>query len=202
MNSTLSRAVTAALLLAALAGCSGTSDSDDEQSGGPSDAGTSAPVVTVTSVASLTGDLDQTAQDQMSQAVTEVVDGWLDAAYLGEFPRTDLSDAFADFTTGAAQRAQSQLDLMSNASLSGEASAVSRTVSLDVLAVGQKAVGVTATVDLVYGGDAADGEVTGSLDLTPTDAGWRVFGFEISNQPALAAHAESATATASEGADQ
>ncbi|MFT4286651.1 hypothetical protein [Nocardioides sp.] len=187
MNIRFTTTVTAALTGLALtggllAGCSGSDGGGTPGAGGSAGGETPAPVVTVTTVGALTGDLDQAGQDQVSEEVGTVVDGWLDGAYLGDFPRTDFTDAFASFTPGAAERAQQQLDLMTNASLTAEATveAVSRSVSLDILAVKDKAVGVTASVDLVL---AAGEEISGTLDLTPTNGGWQVFGFEITRTP-------------------
>lgn len=209
MNMRFARVVTATLtaaaLAAALAGCNGGDDRSSGEAGpgspgspGSSGSAGSQAVVTVTTVDTLTGQLDQTAQEQLAGAVTSVVDDWFEGAYLGDFPRADFTTAFAGFTPGAAKLARKQVALMTNAVVSDQieaAEAVSRSVSLDVLAVEQKAAGVTATVDLVFttsggSGQTAEGstegsteEVTGTLDLTPAGSGWKVFGFDITRAP-------------------
>jgi len=144
-------------------------------------------------VATVTGRLPADGRDALAEAVGSVVDDWLDAAYLGDFPRSDYSAAFAGFTAGAATKAQDDLALMSNAAISDridEATETSRSVSLDVLAVKQRPVGVTATVDLAFettGALAGPQEVTGTLDLTPDGDGWKVFAFDITRTPAAPA---------------
>jgi hypothetical protein len=59
-----------------------------------------------------------------------------------------------------------------------------RVVRLDVFAPGHRASGATAGVELVMVGVGAAGAaselvVTGDLYLTKTDAGWRIFGFDL-----------------------
>jgi hypothetical protein len=174
----------------ALAGCSGGSDDEPAGTGASSSPSATAEVTTTAEVTKVTGKLDAAGRDALAQAVTSVVDQWMDGAYLGDFPRTDYSAAFAGFTTGAAAKAQRNLALMTNSGISDRietAEATRRSVSLDVLSVKQKPVGVTATVDLAFdtaGTLAGAQEVTGTLDLTPDGAGWKVFGFEISRSAA------------------
>jgi hypothetical protein len=143
-------------------------------------------------VAKVTGRLPAQRRDRVAQQVGAVVDGWLDHAYLGDFPRSDYAAAFTGFTAGAAAKAQHELALMTNAAISGridQATATKRSVALDVLAVGQRPVGVTATVDLAFrttGAAAGTQQVTGTLDLTPDGDGWKIFGYRISRTPATA----------------
>lgn len=179
-----------------LAGCS--DGSGEKQAGSAPRPSTSAstgadPAVGPAVVTTVTGRLPAQRRTALAEAITAVVDGWLDGAYLGDFPRADYAPAFTGFTAGAAARAQRQLALMSNAAVSDridEASATRRSISLDVLAVGQQPVGVTATVDLAFrttGELAAAQEVSGTLDLTPVGGGWRIFGYRVSRTPVAAA---------------
>ena len=179
----------AVVLSSGLAGCSG----DDDKQEKPSAAASPSPVTTQTSVAALTGRLTPDAQEQLTAAVTKVVDDWFDAAFLGDFPRSDYAPAFGAFTDGAATKARQHLDLLTGAAIADRidhAEATARTVGLDVLAVKGKPVGVTATVDLAFattGTLAGPQRVTGTLDLTPVDGQWRVFGFDIASTTATAA---------------
>ncbi|GAA1967456.1 hypothetical protein GCM10009798_29760 [Nocardioides panacihumi] len=177
----------------ALAGCSG--GSDEKPAGGgatstPSPSAEPAKVTTQAAVATVTGNLGAARRETLAAAVAKVVDGWLDGAYLGDFPRADYKAAFAGFTPGAAGKAQRDLALMTNSAISDritKAEATKRSISLDVLSVKQRAVGVTATVDLTFettGALAGAQEITGTLDLTPDGAGWKIFGFDISRRQA------------------
>jgi len=201
-------AATAAVLACgvALAGCS--SGRDDRQAGAapkpsPSASASSDPAPTQAVLATVTGRLPADRRAALTKAVTAVVDGWLDGAYLGDFPRSDYAPAFAGFTAGAAAKAQRQLALMSNAPVSDRidsATATRRSISLDVLAVGRRAVGVTARVDLAFGTTgrlAGPQEVTGTLDLTPAAGGWKVFGYRVSRTPVPAATAPASPAVSS-----
>ncbi|SFB72870.1 hypothetical protein SAMN04487968_101181 [Nocardioides terrae] len=203
--------VLAAILVSGitLAGCS-TGDHDERsgdasaRSDGASD-GADAATAARAQVATVTGRLPAAGRDALAEAVGSVVDDWLDAAYLGDFPRSDYSAAFAAFTPGAAVKAQGDLALMTNAAISDrldKADATSRSVSLDVLAVKQKPVGVTATVDLAFETEGAltgPQEVTGTLDLTPDGDGWKVFAFDITRTPAAPAAPASPTETPESG---
>lgn len=177
----------------ALTGCSGKSD-DKPAAGGPtstsSPSAAPAKVTTQAVVATVTGNLGATGRDALAAAIAKVVDGWLDGAYLGDFPRADYKAAFAGFTPGAAGKAQRDLKLMTNAAISDRidtAEATKRSITLDVLSVKQRPVGVTATVDLTFqttGALAGVQEITGTLDLTPDRSGWKIFGFDVSRRQA------------------
>jgi hypothetical protein len=177
----------------ALTGCSG--KSDDKPTGGgatstPSPSAAPAAVTTQAAVAKVTGQLGAAGRVALAAAITKVVDGWLDGAYLGDFPRADYKTAFAGFTPGAAGKAQRDLKLMTNAAISDRittAEATKRSISLDVLSIKQRPVGVTATVDLTFettGALAGAQRITGTVDLTPDRSGWQIFGFDISRRQA------------------
>jgi hypothetical protein len=176
-----------------LAGCSGGSDDKPGGDRSTSTAGAStsaAPAAPRATVATVTGRLGASGRAALAEAVGTVVDHWLDGAYLGQFPRADYSAAFAGFTPGAAAKAHRDLALMTNAGISNridQATATRKAISLDVLAIRQRAVGVTAKVDLAFtttGALSGAQRVTGTLDLTPAGNGWKVFGYEIERTPA------------------
>ncbi|HQR28328.1 MAG TPA: hypothetical protein PLP61_14900 [Nocardioides sp.] len=180
--------VTAAVLATGLAlgavSCSG--DSEPEPAASPS-ASAPAPLQTTARLGRVEGTVDRAQRARTVAAVSSVVDGWWDAAYVGgDYPRTDFSDAFPGFTPGAAKDAAADLRLMSNAEIGERVDAVTartRRVSVDVLGVKGRPVGATARVRLAF---TTSGErkgrvtVTGVLRLTKTDAGWQVFAYDVS----------------------
>jgi hypothetical protein len=118
--------------------------------------------------------------------VAEVVDRWLDAAYVaGDYPRSDFGDAFPGFTKGAAALAARQPTLMSNEAVGedvDEVTATRRVVSVDLLAPKGKPAGATAHVNLVIelaGDKERTDQIRGRLVLTRSGSGWQVFGFDI-----------------------
>ena len=130
----------ALLLLALAAGCDsgddiGDGDKDPSSSSGH---GSEAPTVkTVTTIEHGGDGLTAWHQTKTIQSVTAVLDPWFDDAFLGEFPRSDYSAAFADFTKGAAADAQRDLDLLSSSGIADQidsATATNRRVRLDVFA--------------------------------------------------------------------
>ncbi|MDP2772673.1 MAG: hypothetical protein Q8O61_03875, partial [Nocardioides sp.] len=117
--------------------------------------------------------------------VAAVVDTWIDAAYLGDFPRTDFSDAFPGFTKGAAADATTDAALMSNKRFGADLEqvvATKREVVVDALAVRKNAVAATAHFVLAIRLDGAVNRkerVRGRLFLTFDKGAWRVFGYDV-----------------------
>jgi len=165
------------------------SSSEPSTSPDPTSSATVASDPTVVSVASLTGKLDDAARSGVSEAVATVVSDYLDAAYLGDFPRADLSGAFGSFTAGAKARAVKDQDLLTSAALSDQitsATETAGTVALDILASRGQAAGVTARWTLTFdteGALASTQTVRGSFDLTPVEGGWQVFGYDVEQGP-------------------
>jgi hypothetical protein len=179
--------LTLALALAAsTAACSGDDDPDDDR--GP-DAETGQeerpPLETTARLGQVVGRLDEPDQARLQATITEIVDAWIDAAYLGDFPRTDFSDAFAGFTKGAAADARGDAALMSNKAVASRLEEVipfRRELVIDTLAVKRRPTAVTARFVLAM---RLDGElqradrVRGSLFLTWKDGAWQVFGYDV-----------------------
>lgn len=182
-------------LLTSLSACSG----DDSDAAPAPDAGsptstpsTEAPTVTTqATVGRVVGDFDPSARGKLRGRVQAAVDAWIDAAYLGEYPRSpDDGDPFASFSPRARELAERDRDLLSNAGLAERldgAEALARRLQIDVLADDGAAAGVTARLrlDLRLSGPEAevnrDERISGRLFLT-YDArakGWSIFGYEV-----------------------
>ena len=135
---------------------------------------------------SMSGRLPQADRQALALDVRAVVDGWIDAAYLGgDYPRTDFSGSWSGFTPGAQAQARRDGDLTSNrdigASIDG-VEAEQRDVALDVVTVRQRPVGVTARVVLRFsttGDTPKTVRVAGRLYLTRGKQGWQVFGYDV-----------------------
>lgn len=177
----------AAALVVALAagGCSGGDDEPGTPDAGPSGA-SDHPVRSQVSFGTITGKLSSETRKRLAHQVVEVVDGWTDAAYLGgDYPRRDFSDSWPGFTAGAEQQAHADRALMSNEDIGDRIDGVEphkSVVKLDVLAVKQHPVGVTARVFLGFGTTGKvhrEIRVRGRLFLTHTDRGWKVFGYNV-----------------------
>jgi hypothetical protein len=179
----------AALVVAGLStgGCSGGSDGGSGEAASTSSASAApAQVVTAASFGELAGRLPQARRDQLAGEVQQVVDGWIDAAYLsGDYPRTDFAGSWPGFTALAQAMAERDGDLMSNRDIGASIDGVEpekRQVKLDVLSVQKKPVGVTARVVLRFAttGDLVkDVRVAGRLYLTKGKQGWQVFGYDV-----------------------
>ncbi|MEZ5097256.1 MAG: hypothetical protein R2731_14845 [Nocardioides sp.] len=189
------RIVAAALLAAALLAMPACTESADQPGGGESStapAESPAPVPTTAQVGVVSGRLPKPARQQVLTEVTGVVDGWLDAAYVGgDYPRSDFADAFPRFTADAAAGAQRDVRLLSNAEVGSRISGIMvkrRVVTVDLLATEGEARAATARVRLTF---RTQGElekkvtVAGRLFLTRGPAGrWRIFGYDLSEDKA------------------
>jgi hypothetical protein len=189
-------AVVASLLLALvlallLAACNGVgagrepaTDSSPASSGPTTSSAETLATTLRTGVVS--GRLPRAARQRTVRAVGHVVDGWIDAAYLGgSYPRRDFRQAFPGFTRGARLQARADRDLMSNSAIGARIDGVRpghRVVLVDVLAAGGHAVGATARVRLGFRTTGALERrfvVRARLALSRTD-GWQVFAYDAS----------------------
>lgn len=176
-----------------LGACTGDEDEPSKNASAPtSDSGT--PVgadgaAMRTRLVRVGGDLTDAERTQVKDTIAEVVGRWFDAAYLGgDLPDEDLPAAFEVFTRVAAQQAASQADVTTGRVLAGEFRGVvptTRRVEASVFAPEGGPAGATAQVTLVLVGAPEEGDrveqvVRGELFLTTDDAGWRVFGFDLS----------------------
>lgn len=186
------------VLVLAAAGCSSDDPSDRPTTGGTETAVTTsvagpAPVTTRTEIGTVVGRLPGPRRKAVRLQVTDVLDRWWDAAYVGgAYPRTDFR-RYPGFTPGAARRATYDRDLMSNADIGERVTSVTplmRKARLDLLAVDRRARSVTARFDLrmrvaLAGTDAGQPartrrlQVRGRVFLTRQPAGWRVFGYDV-----------------------
>lgn len=191
---TVSTVLLVTVLAVLLGGCSAADDEPRGNRENPADPGssTSEPpaLETTATIGNVEGPFDGKRRTRVKTAVTEVVDAWLDAAYVtGDFPRTDFDDAFPGFSSGARDRARSDSGLMSNEALGDRIESVEATrrrVRIDVLAIRRKPVGVTARfvlqmdLELTSRRDVERADrVAGSLFMTWRQGGWQVFGYDV-----------------------
>jgi hypothetical protein len=185
-------AATVATTLLALTGCSGdggdNGDNGDPTTGDQSSASPSGPppLPTHTTMGVVSGKLSDETRARIKAKITTVVDDWFDAAYVGgDWPRSEIGTAYPHFSGRAAQDAERDAGLMSNARIADRVDSVEATkrrLRIDVLAVKRRAVGVTARFVLAMklAGEVNRAErVAGSLFLTWRDGGWQVFGYDV-----------------------
>lgn len=183
-------AVTAGLLAASTAGCTGghhRAGHESSPSGSPTAPASSATLhVQVTHVA---GSLSSRRRSTLVAHVRRTLSGYAGAAFLaGRYPRTDFRRSFGEFTSGAAARARQDQDLLTNRSLGATTRSVRLargTAYVSVLAPGGRPAGATAAVHWVFVVERGDQpaqrvRLEGRLLLTKDKAGaWRIFGYRL-----------------------
>jgi len=175
----------AVLLLAGAVGCDSGDDVGGSSDAAPGGQESDAPGVdTVITIEHGEG-MDASRQAKVLAGVTAVIDPWFDEAFLGEFPRSDFSEAFTAFTKDAAADAQRDLDLLSSSGIADQidsATATNRRVRLDVFAPDGHPRGVTANFVLDYDTSGELEEqlrVHGALYLAKDKGEWKVFGYDV-----------------------
>ena len=139
------------------------------------------------SLGQLAGRLPQARRAALIGDVQQVVDGWIDAAYLaGDYPRTDFDDSWPGFTAGARAKARRDADLMSNRELGAVRSTASRPRSArSGSTCSASGSGPWASRRTWWCGSrrrattTKDVRVAGRLFLTKGEQGWQVFGYDV-----------------------
>ncbi|MFL6001290.1 MAG: hypothetical protein ACJ72P_00625 [Nocardioides sp.] len=187
----------ASMLLCLSLGATACSDDSDGGDAGsqplPSGDPSMFQIETTTAMGQVVGRLSKQDRKRLSESITPVVQRWFNAAYVGgDYPRNDFRDAFPGFTAGARTEARHDLELMSNDSIGMRISGVTpkaSEIALDVLAVHQKAVAVTARFRLAFktqGDLVRRVGVRGRLLLTRAKPGWRIFAYHVARTGAQA----------------
>ena len=175
----LAAGLAAALVGALVVACTPTDESDPP---GQSDPDNAALTVTTKGAGRMGDDL----RAQMEAEVSDVLAGYVVGGFLGDYPREDFVDAFADFTSRATQFAAADIDVLTGSQFE-DASAVTATAldaKLYFVARGKAVVGASAYVDFDFDvvddeGEGTTASLTGRFSLGHTDEGWQVFGYDV-----------------------
>lgn len=138
-----------------------------------------------TGVSGLSAEERQELQRQVGDVLSDYVVG----AFLGDYPRDDFVDALDSFTSRAAEKAASDLDLLT-ALRYGDADEVraERLVArVSAFPAGGEAAGATARVRFRFvvetGQSAPAGfALTGRLGLVPDRGTWRIFAYDVARR--------------------
>jgi hypothetical protein len=137
------------------------------------------------------GELSTQARDELQNDVGAVLTTYVADAFLGDYPRDDFVDGLDTFTSGVADEAAADLDLVTGAGFGKDVQGVTATrLSATISSFVPKGdvVGVTALVDLAFDVEAADGTTgertrRGRLMLMPEDGEWKIFGYALTPEP-------------------
>jgi hypothetical protein len=129
--------------------------------------------------------LDQAARARFESEVSDVLAGYVAAGFLGDYPRADFVQSFADFTSGAAEQAVGDIDVLTAARFAQASSVQARDLGADLsfYVVDGEAVGATAWIDFTFDvddkGTAKTAALEGRLVLDRRNDRWSVFGYDV-----------------------
>jgi hypothetical protein len=180
-------AATAALVLTtSLGACSGSGDEEPAPSAGSPEPSAPPPLETTVTVGNMAGKVRPAVAEKAAAQVARAVDLWWDNAFVAvSYPTTEYTRIFGRFTPGARREARADASLMTAGGLGERIDGVTakrRHVTVDLLGVKGEAVAATARMRLVFrttGSVEKKVTLTGSLRLTPTAKGWRVFAYDV-----------------------
>lgn len=179
------RAGSCAVAALLLASCTSDPTSSDPPTPGdtPTSTPSTAPTLEVDSrVTRVAGRLPESRRVQVAEAVGRLVTDYLEAAYLGG----TAADAFDAFTPRARRTAAREAGLLTARGLGegAEVSVADAAAYVSVLAPRARLLGATARVEVDLEVEDGDGlrqvPLRGRLMLTPTEDGWRIFGYDLS----------------------
>jgi hypothetical protein len=129
--------------------------------------------------------LDPDARAGLESEVGDVLAHYVEAGFLGDYPRSDFVQSFADFTSGAAEQAVGDIDVLT-ASRFADATSVRATdlaANLSFYVVDGRAVGATAWIDFTFDvddrGSPKTAALAGRLVLDRRNGHWSVFGYDV-----------------------
>ena len=129
--------------------------------------------------------LTSAERTDLEAAIGEVLSEYVASAFLGDFPRERFLDSFGSFTSGAAELAAQDLEVLT-ASRVGSATSVEPTALDAELFIGVddgEVFGATAYVDFTFDAmlDGTTQQVTlaGRLMLVEQEGTWSVFAFDV-----------------------
>ncbi|MCD6638658.1 MAG: hypothetical protein LT071_01935 [Nocardioides sp.] len=135
------------------------------------------------------GRLPKDTRVAVRRQVSDVVDTWWQAAYLGgDYPRSEFANAFPGFTKRAAALARDDQKMLTNSVIGPDVdsvSAIERSVVVDVVATDRRPRAATARFTLRFATTGEQSGVTivrGRLYLTRRLGPWRVFGYDVSKE--------------------
>ena len=133
--------------------------------------------------------LSEDARARAESQVGDVLARYVQAGFLGDFPRSDFVPAFADFTSGAAEQAVSDIDVLT-ATRYSEARGVRATrleADLSFYVVDGEAVGATAWIRFDFEidrGSPREASLQGRLVLVRRHQRWSVFVYDVQRDDA------------------
>jgi len=189
----LAATVASVVLAASLHGCSSSSGDAPApgESGTPeSTEATVADLRVRAKVSRVQGQLSQRRQRKLTDNLEHVLRGYLVAAYLHGRAGDGYRGSFPPFTKDARELAVRDAAITSDAAYAGadEVRPSGAAAFLSVVAPDGRPVGITARVFLDLDVTEKDRtrrlSLTGRLLLTPEDGRWRIFGYDLSLEPA------------------
>jgi hypothetical protein len=177
-----------------------TACSPTDEAGPPATEGPASVAMTVTTIDK--GALDDDTRARVESEVSDVLAAYVVHGFLGDFPRDDFVNSFADFEGGLQREAVgTDIEALTVAGM-GDVSAVRATRLSARLSFADdrsgQVIGTSAWVDFAFEVQAGDvtthTKLAGRFNLGREDGAWSVFGYDLVRSgggPAVAAEAGS-----------
>jgi hypothetical protein len=129
--------------------------------------------------------VDEETRAELESEVGDVLAGYVVGSFLGDYPRGDFVQGFADFTNRAAGYAVVDIEQVTAVRFADATSlrATRLEAELSFLVLGGEAVGATAWVDfefeVVDEGEVTTATLTGPISLDRRGDRWAVFGYRL-----------------------
>jgi hypothetical protein len=130
--------------------------------------------------------LDAREGDDLQSEVGDAVTAYVVGGFLGDHPRDDFVRSLDAFTSGAAQSAAEDLDILTASDYAGAEAVDARQLVARItpFAPEGEVLGATAAVDFRFvvtdeAGEQLPLALTGRLMLVPERGGWRIFGYDV-----------------------
>lgn len=184
-------AVPASLALGlALTGCVGGSAEDESPRSSASEERGASPQVRTTldvrtTVSRVQGGLSRSQRARLEERAGRLLSDYLSAAFLHRRPGNGYAEAFPGFTPGARELALRDVDITADGAYAKARDVQPRgaVAFVSVVAPDGRPAGATARVLMKLDVSEAGGnrvvQLRGRLLLTPADAGWRIFGYDL-----------------------
>ena len=150
-------------------------------------------------VVTCAGRLGDDARAEIEAGIGDTLSAYVVKAFLGDYPRDDFVRAFDGFTSGAAEHAAEDIDLLTGARFKDAEGVAATSLRARISCLVERGDMIGATASVAFDFEATEAgapraepfSLRGRMLLTPGDGGWSVFGYDVARDDVPAQEARS-----------